>query len=92
MEKSVGKTKRELKVRTAEHRSSIRCKHLTYLVGAHCTEANHHISSLRNIGIEKVNLPRCDGDSSLLLRWEVLRLKSMAPLGVNVEFDLTPFL
>lgn len=39
----VGKTKRELKVRISEHRSTIRCKNSTDQVTAHFLEANHSI-------------------------------------------------
>ena len=43
----VGTTKRKLKVRISEHRSTIRCKNFTYPVAAHFLEAGHSISSLR---------------------------------------------
>ena len=63
----VGMAKRELKVRIAEHRSTIRCKNMNYPVAAHFAEANHPVSSLRYIGIEKVNVPRRGGDIEKLL-------------------------
>uniref|UniRef100_A0A674E9P8 Reverse transcriptase domain-containing protein n=1 Tax=Salmo trutta TaxID=8032 RepID=A0A674E9P8_SALTR len=92
----VGKTKRELKVRISEHRSTIRCKNLTYPVAAHFLEAGHSISSLRYIGIEHVTLPRRGGDlDNLLLKREaawIFNLKTLAPFGLNIDFDLKPFL
>ena len=42
----VGKTKRELKVRISEHRSTIRCKNFTYPVVVHFMESND-LPSLR---------------------------------------------
>ena len=92
----VGKTNRELKVRISEHRSTIRCKNFTYPVAAHFLEAGHAISSLRYIGIEHVTLPRRGGDlDNLLLKREAawnFNLKFFAPFGLNVDFDLKPFL
>ena len=92
----VGKTTRALKVCIAEHRSSIRCKNTTYPVAAHFVEANHTVSSLRYIGIEQVSKPRRGGDfDSLLLQREaawIYKLQTLAPHGLNVEFDLRPFL
>jgi hypothetical protein len=90
----VGKTKR--KVRISERRSTIRCKNLTYPVAAHFLEANHSISSLRYIGIEHVTLPGRGGDlDNLLLKREdawIFNLKTIAPFGLKVDFDLKPFL
>ena len=92
----VGMTKRELKVRIAEHRSTIRCKNMNYPVAAHFAEANHPVSSLRYIGIEKVNVPRRGGDiEQLLLKREaswIYQLKTLSPMGLNIDFDLRPFL
>ena len=92
----VGKTKRALKVRIAEHRSSIRCKNITYPVAAHFVEANHTVSSLHYIGIEHVPMPRRGGDiDSLLLKREaewIYKLKTLAPQGLNLDFDLRSFL
>ena len=77
----MGKTKRKLKVRISEHRSTIRCKNST--VATHFLEENHSISSLRYIGIEHVTLPRRGGDlDNLLLKREVawvFNLKSLYP-------------
>ena len=83
----VGKTKRELKVRISEHRSTIRCKNFTYPVAAHFLEAGHSISSLRYIGIEIVTLPRRGGDlDNLLLKRDaawIFNLKTLAPFGLK---------
>jgi hypothetical protein len=57
----VGKTKRELKLRISERRSTIRCKNSTYPVTTHFLEANQSIPPLRYNGIEHVTFPRRDG-------------------------------
>ena len=92
----VGCTKRELKVRIAEHRSTIRCKNMTYPVAAHFVEANHPVSSLHYIGIEKVSVPRRGGEiEQILLKREafwIQSLKTLSPFGLNVDFDLKSFL
>ena len=92
----VGKTMRALKTRIAEHRSSIRCKNLLYPVAAHFVEAGHSISSLRYLGVEKLPTPRRGGDfdNSLLKReaWWIHSLNTLAPNGLNIDFDLRPFL
>jgi hypothetical protein len=54
----VDKTKRKLKVRISEHRSTISCKNSTYPVAANLLEENHSILSLRYIGTEHVPLRR----------------------------------
>lgn len=92
----VGKTSRELKVRIAEHRSTIRCKNLNYPVAAHFVEAGHSVSALRYIGIEKVSLPRRGGNLERLLsqreNYYIHSLKTLVPFGLNVEFELKCFL
>lgn len=92
----VGKTSRELKVRIAEHRSTIRCKNLNYPVAAHFVEAGHSVSALKYIGIEKVSLPRRGGNLERLLsqreNYYIHFLRTLAPFGLNVEFELKCFL
>ena len=92
----VGMTTRELKARIAEHRSTIRCKNINYPVAAHFVEFNHPVSSLQYIGIEKVSMPRRGGEiEKLLLKREafwIQSLKTLTPFGLNVDFDLKPFL
>ena len=92
----VGKTTRALKTRIAEHRSSIRCKNLLYPVAEHFLEADHPVSALRYIGIEKVPVPRRGGDlDNTLLKREAFWihfLNTLTPNGLNVDFDLRPFL
>ncbi|KAL2102084.1 hypothetical protein ACEWY4_003845 [Coilia grayii] len=92
----VGKTSRELKVRIAEHRSTIQCKNLNYPVAAHFVEAGHSVSALRYIGIEKVSLPRRGGNLARLLsqreNYYIHFLRTLTPFGLNVEFELKCFL
>ena len=90
----VGKTKRALKTRTAEHMSNIRTLDQRNPVAAHFTEARHNISSLKYIGIEHVKTPRRDTDNLLLRRdldW-IHRACTMSPRGLNQQFDMRPFL
>ena len=90
----VGQTKRQLKQRIAEHRSSIRCKNIDYPVAAHFVEANHPIFSLKYTGIEHVALPRRGGNIEILLlqrdAYWISYLKTLTPSGLNIDFDLRP--
>ena len=92
----VGKTSRALKTRIAEHRSTIRCKNMNYPVAAHFAEANHPISSFRYIGIEHVTLPPRGGNLDLLLsrreHFWISYLKTLAPHGLNLDYDLRCYL
>lgn len=47
-----------LKVRIAEHRGSIECKNLTFLVAAHFIPAGHPLPALRYVGTENVSQER----------------------------------
>ena len=71
------------------HRGTVRCKNSTYPVVAHFLEENHSILSLHYIGIEHVTLPRRGGDLDNVL---FKREAALAPFGLNVDFDLKPFL
>ena len=92
----VGKTSRALKTRIADHRSTIRNGDDRSPVALHFKMAHHNVSSLRYIGIEKIQSPRRGGDiENLLLKkelWWIHFLKSMAPTGLNEEFDIRPYL
>lgn len=67
----IGKTICELKMRIAEHQTTIRCRNMNYPLAAHLTEFNHPITSLRYIGIERVFLQRRWGDlDPILLKQE----------------------
>lgn len=92
----VGKTTRPLKTRISEHRSNIRNHDTRSPVAVHFTQASHNVSSLRYIGIELVKQPARGGDiNSLILRREafwIYTLDTLAPKGLNVDFDLRPFL
>ena len=92
----VGQTKRQLKQRIAEHRSAIRRQDMSSPIAAHFIEAGHSISSLRYTGIEHVSLSRRGGDlERQLLRREaywMYFLNTRAPFGLNIDYDLRPFL
>ena len=92
----VGKTTRALRTRISEHRSNIRCGDERNPVAAHFKKFGHSISSFRYWGIEKVERPFRGGDHGLLLlqreAYYIYTLNTMAPNGLNEEFDLKPFL
>ena len=92
----VGKTSRALKTRISEHRSTIRNGDEKSPVALHFKKAHHNVSALRYLGIEKIQFPRRGGDiENLLLKrelWWINYLKTMAPIGLNEEFDIRPYL
>lgn len=52
----VGQTKRNLKLRIAEHKAAIRNENMDYAIARHYKERNHaSAASLKFIGIERVN-------------------------------------
>lgn len=65
-------------------------------MAAHFKKAGHNVSALRYIGIEKVNKPLRGGNQErLLLQREtfyIYSLNTLAPSGLNEEFDIKPFL
>ena len=92
----IGKTTRPLKVRISEHRSSIRNHDPKSPVAVHFSTANHNVSSLRYLGIERVQSFRRGGDiNAQLLKREafwIYTLDTISPKGLNEAFDLRPFL
>lgn len=92
----IGKTTRCLKTRISEHRSSIRTHDDKSPVAVHFNSMKHNLSSLRYFGIEHVKAPRRGGDiNNILLRREafyIFHLNTLSPKGLNLDFDLKPFL
>ena len=92
----VGQTSRPLKTRISEHRSTIRNKVITSPVAVHFAEAGHNVSTLRYCGIESIQPPRRGGDiKNILLKRELFwihTLQTLAPKGLNEEYDIRPFL
>lgn len=92
----IGKTTRSLKTRIAEHRSAIRNNVATSSVAVHFSAANHNVSTLKYIRIETIKPLRRGGDiNSLLLKRELYwihTLNTLAPKGLNEDFDIRPFL
>ena len=93
----IGQTKRQLKLRRAEHKTAIRTQNLTYAMARHYKQANHGSpASLKFWGIEKITPPPRGGDiiNKLLCReafW-IHTLNTREPLGLNEELSLTCFL
>ena len=91
----IGKTLRSLKTRISEHRSDIRTKDFRNPVAVHFHQAQHCISSLKYIGIERVTLPPRGGDiDNLLLKREAFWISTLDTVnnGLNESFDIRPFL
>lgn len=93
----VGQTKRQLKLRIAEHKTAIRTKNITYAIARHYVQANHcSPASLRFWGIEKVTIPSRGGDviRKLLCReaYWIYLLDTLEPSGLNEELSLSCFL
>ena len=92
----IGKTSRALKTRIAEHRSTIRNNVITSPVAVHFNKAGHNVSTLRYTGIELVQSPRRGGDvNNMLLKRELFwihTLQTLAPKGLNEDYDIRPFL
>ena len=93
----VGQTKRNLKVRIAEHKAAIRNGNMEYAIARHYKERNHgSTASLKFMGIEKVTMPPRGGDmKKLLLQREaywIFTLNSVEPHGLNESLELNSFL
>lgn len=93
----IGRTKRKLKERLAEHKYAIRTSNHQYPMALHYKEANHGSSdTLKIFGIEHVKLSPRGGDrlKKLLQResfW-IYTLKANQYPGLNLELDFSPFL
>ena len=93
----VGCTTRSLRTRISEHRSNIRCGKIERNpVAAHFQAASHNLCYLQYMGIELVPKPPRGGDHKRLLlqreTYYIHLLNSMSPNGLNLEFDIKPFL
>ena len=87
----VGKTKRELRVRISEHKSSIRNRDERSPVARHFNSAGHGVCMLRFMGIEVVrsSLRGGDREKKLLQReadW-IHHLQTEYPGGLNDMYD-----
>lgn len=92
----VGKTKRLLKTRICEHKSSIRNCDEKSSVARHFNQLKHNTTDLKYMGIEVVETPRRGGDrDNLLLKREaywIHTLDTLIPRGMNEEIILSCFL
>lgn len=92
----VGKTKRQLKTRIFEHKSSIRRNDDKSSVARHFHSAGHDANMLKFMGLEVVNRsPRGgDRDNHLLQReaWYIFSLNTCIPNGMNEDLQLSCFL
>ena len=80
----VGKTLRPLKTSIAEHRRTIRNKVITSPVAVHFNKAGHNVPALRYIRIEVLQHPRRGGG--------IHTLQTLAPKGLNEDYDISPML
>lgn len=97
----IGKTKRQLKIRIGEHLRDIKKerdpeKGQESPVPKHFAQYHQcRTDGLKVKGIYALKLPtRGDFDRILLQKekWWIFTLKSLAPLGMNVELNMQPFL
>lgn len=90
----IGETKNDIKTRINQHRYSIRKNRLDLPVPKHFCECNHHERDLKFMVIEHIPLRRRGGDRLLALKkrelmW-IFRLNSLAPNGLNVDYNILP--
>ena len=93
----IGRTKRKLQQRVAEHKYAIRTGNEDYPMAKHYKQ--HHgcnPESLRAMGIESIELSKRGGDKlkKLLQRetYWIYTLKALTRPGLNEDLDYTPFL
>ncbi len=93
----VGQTKRNFKLRIAEHKAAIRNGNMDYAIARHYKERAHgSAASLKFVGLEKISPSPRGGDIVKRLRqresfW-IFTLNSMEPHGLNQSLDLSSFL
>ncbi len=90
----VGKTTRALRTRMIEHTSAIRRQDDTSSISRNFKFANHSLSDMKFLGIERILPHRRGGDRKLLQReafW-IFELKSLFPEGMNEELEFSCFL
>lgn len=93
----IGQTKRNLKLRIAEHKAAIRNNNMEYAIARHYKERNHgSASTLKFLGIERVMPSPRGGDiiKQLLKReaYWIHKLNTVEPHGLNEKQDLSVFL
>ena len=92
----IGRTKRKLKIRFAEHKQAIRTGNPLYPMALHFKHSNHSISTLKVYGIEHIPESRRGGDrlKRLLQResYWIYTLRATEFPGLNGELDFIPFL
>lgn len=93
----IGQTKRNLKLRIAEHKGAIRNGNMDYAIARHYKEKNHgSAASLKFIGIERIQQkPRGGNIIKQLLQREaywIHELNTVEPHGLNELQDLSVFL
>lgn len=92
----IGRTKRKLKCRLAEHKQAIRTENPLYPMALHYKHANHSCNTLKAYGIEHIPESIRGGDrlKRLLQResYWIYTLKATEFPGLNGELDFLPFL
>lgn len=92
----VGKTKRQLRIRFAEHLKSIRLKEKTPIAQHFLDFHQGNTSGLKVKGFYALDLPERRGDFDTVLQqreklW-IYRLQTLQPKGLNIELSLKVFL
>ena len=92
----IGKNNRQLRIRINEHRSAIHRKDIRSPVARHFSMAEHKISDLEVVAIERISPSRRNREvESKLLQCEArwtFYMGTLSPGGLNEDFDLTCFL
>lgn len=93
----IGRTKRRLRDRLAEHKYAIRTQNPSYPMAVHFREAGHtDLSSVKIMAIEVINKNIRGGDrlKRLLQRetWWIVKLNATTFPGLNDDVDFSPFL
>ncbi|OCT93310.1 hypothetical protein XELAEV_18016377mg [Xenopus laevis] len=92
----VGETTEKVRDRFSQHRSTINTRNKNLPVSRHCIEVGHSAENLRFWVIQYIPPLKRGGDRVLALKkaevqW-IHRLDSLAPKGLNKDFDLHLFL
>ncbi|OCT82299.1 hypothetical protein XELAEV_18024820mg [Xenopus laevis] len=90
----VGQTSRMARDRIREHKSAIKCKRMDQPVAKYFTELGHTVSQLKFQILDAVPKLKRGGNrvKKLLYKeaWWIRKLDTLAPNGLNLEYDLSP--
>ncbi|OCT74377.1 hypothetical protein XELAEV_18033352mg [Xenopus laevis] len=92
----IGETTQMVKSRISQHKSSINLGNMRLPVSKHFLEAGHGADQLKYMVLEGIPPLKFGGNRELKLKqrevWWIHRLKTLAPSGLNRDYDLYLFL